>query len=126
MNFKQTNPTFAGMSTIRQNKVASIVQKELGNFFQREASVYFGGAMITVTQVRLSPDLGVAKVYLSIFSRKMEKREVHQFIVSQAKEIRYKLGKEVGKQLRVVPELIFYPDDSIDYAESISKLLKDS
>ncbi len=111
------------MSTIRQNKVASLIQKELGNFFQREASIYFGGAMITVTQVRMSPDLGVAKVFLSIFS-KLDKKEVYQFIVSQAKEIRFKLGKEVGKQLRIVPELIFYPDDSIDYAESINKLLK--
>lgn len=111
------------MSTIRQNKVAALIQKELGNFFQREASVYFGGAMITVTQVRMSPDLGVAKVYLSIFT-KLDKQEVHKFIVSQAKEIRFKLGKEVGKQLRIVPEVIFYLDDSADYAEKITKLLK--
>jgi ribosome-binding factor A len=110
------------MSTIRQQKVEALVQLELGNFFQREASVYFGGAMITVTHVRMSPDLGVAKVYLSIFS-KMDKKEVLQFIISQTKEIRFKLGKEVKKQLRIVPELIFYADDSIDYAESISKLL---
>jgi len=111
------------MSTIRQNKVASLIQKELGNFFQRESAVYFGGSMITVTQVRMSPDLGVAKVYLSIFT-KLDKKEVLEFIVSQAREIRFKLGKEVGKQLRIVPEIIFYPDDSIDYAESINKLLK--
>lgn len=112
------------MSTIRQQKVAALIQKELGNFFQREASVYFGGAMITVSMVRMSPDLGVAKVYLSIFSTKIDKKEVKQFIDSQNKEIRFKLGKQVGKQLRIVPELIFYLDDSIDYAENIDNLLK--
>lgn len=112
------------MSTIRQQKVASLIQKELGNFFQREASVYFGGAMITVSMVRMSPDLGVAKVYLSIYSTKMDKREIKKFIDTQTKEIRFKLGKEVGKQLRIVPELIFYLDDSLDYAEKIDNLLK--
>ncbi len=112
------------MSTIRQQKVASLIQQELGNFFQREASVYFGGAMITVSMVRMSPDLGVAKVYLSIYSTKMDKREIKKFIDTQTKEIRFKLGKEVGKQLRIVPELIFYLDDSLDYAEKIDNLLK--
>ncbi|MFZ5553153.1 MAG: 30S ribosome-binding factor RbfA [Bacteroidota bacterium] len=111
------------MSTIRQNKVAALLQKELGNFFLRESKTYFAGAMITVTVVRVSPDLGYAKVYLSIFGVN-NREEVFHFIESQNKEIRYKIGKEVGKQLRVVPELSFFYDDSLDYAEGIDKLLK--
>ncbi len=111
------------MSTIRQQKVAALLQKELGNFFQRESRTYFGGAMITVTVVRVSPDLAVAKTYLSIYGTK-DREEIFRFIESQSREIRYKLGQQVGKQLRVVPELIFYFDDSIDYAEQIGQLLK--
>jgi ribosome-binding factor A len=111
------------MTTIRQNKVSALLQKEIGMFFQRESKTYFGGAMITVTVVRVSPDLSSAKVYLSIFGVK-DREEVFQFILSQTKEIRFKIGQAVGKQLRVVPELSFIFDDSIDYAEEISKLLK--
>lgn len=111
------------MSTIRQQKVAALLQQELGTFFQRESKTYFGGAMITVTVVRVSPDLAMAKVYLSIYGGP-PRDEVFQFIVSQTREIRYKLGQEVGKQLRVVPELVFILDDSISYAEEINKLLK--
>lgn len=118
--------TFAAlkiMSSIRQNKVNALLQKELGNFFLRESKTYFGGAMITVTVVRVSPDLGYAKVFLSIYGVK-DREEVFRFIETQNKEIRYKLGKEVGKQLRIVPEISFFYDDSLDYAEGIDKLLK--
>ncbi len=73
--------------------------------------------------MRVSPDLGYAKVYLSIFGVN-NREEVFHFIESQNKEIRYKIGKEVGKQLRVVPEFSFFYDDSLDYAEGIDKLLK--
>lgn len=111
------------MSTIRQQKVAALLQKELGTFFQRESVTYFGGSMITVTVVRMSPDLAMAKVYISIY-RGPPREEVFRFIVSQTKEIRYKIGQETGKQLRVVPELAFYLDDSINYAQEIDRLLK--
>ncbi len=79
--------------------------------------------MISVTVVRVSPDFSVAKVYLSIYAGP-PREEVFQFIVSQTREIRYKLGQQIGKQMRIVPELIFYLDDSINYAEEINQLLK--
>ena len=118
-----TNYYICRMTTIRQNKVSALLQKEIGMFFQRESKTYFGGAMITVTIVRVSPDLSSAKVYLSIFGVK-DPAEVFQFIQSQTREIRYKIGQSVGKQLRVVPDLMFILDDSMDYAEEINKLLK--
>lgn len=111
------------MSTVRQQKVAVLLQKEIASFFQRESKTYFAGAMISVTTVRVSPDLAAAKVYLSIFGTK-SKEEVFRFIETQTKEIRFKIGQKVGKQLRVVPELIFFFDDSLDYADSINQLLK--
>ena len=79
--------------------------------------------MISVTQVRVSPDLGIAKSYLSLFPSD-NREEVIEEIRSHAKEIRYILGKKVGQQLRHIPELHFYLDDSFDYAEQIDQLLK--
>jgi ribosome-binding factor A len=77
-----------------------------------------------VTNVRVSPDLGVAHAYLSIFpSEKAE--ELVKNINENVKSVRYDLGKRVGKQLRVVPELKFHVDDSLDYIEHIDRLLKD-
>lgn len=111
------------MSTIRQQKVANLLLKEIASFFQRESKTYFGGAMISVTVVRVSPDLASAKVYLSIFGTP-DKEEVFKFIETQTKEIRFIIGKQVGKQLRVVPDLSFFFDDSLDYADSINQLLK--
>jgi len=79
--------------------------------------------MISVTQVRVSPDLGVARSYLSLFPSN-NREEVIEEIRKHTKEIRYILGKKVGQQLRHIPELFFYLDDSFDYAEKIDKLLK--
>lgn len=112
------------MSSIRQQKVAALLQKEIASFFQRESKTYFAGAMISVTQVRVSPDLSSAKVYLSVFATR-DKEEIFHFIETQTKEIRFIIGKQVGKQLRVVPELMFFFDDSLDYAENISNLLNE-
>lgn len=110
------------MESIRQSKVARLMQKELGQYFQQEASKLVPGGMITVTIVRMSPDLGLAKVYLSIFpSEKSEEAMIE--INHAAKSIRYQLGKLVRHQLRIVPDLIFYLDDSLDYAEKIDDLL---
>ena len=109
--------------SIRQQKVASLLQKELAVIFQRESRNLFKGALITVTVVRVTPDLGFAKVYLSFFLTE-DKDELLKNIRSHNSKIRYDLGKAVGKQLRIVPELQFYKDDSIDYAMNINELLK--
>lgn len=111
------------MTTIRQNRVSSLLQKELASFFQRESKSYFGGAIISVTVVRVSADLAIAKVYLSVYAKE-NREEIFRFIDSQTSQIRYLIGKQLGKQLRIVPELHFYYDDSLDYAEHINKLLK--
>jgi ribosome-binding factor A len=109
-------------NSIRQQKVATLIQKELAVIFQRESKNMFKGALITVTVVRITPDLGFAKVYLSFFLTE-DKDALLESVRSHKSTIRYELGKAVGKQLRIVPELQFFRDDSIDYAMNINELL---
>lgn len=90
----------------------------------RQKQTSFHNAMITVTVVRISPDLSVAKVYLSIFSPKKKKEEVMENIKEKTKWVRAELSKKLRYQLMKIPELIFNIDDSLDYLENIDKLLK--
>ena len=111
------------MESIRQNKIARLLQKELANIFQKESRNLFGGKIITVTVVRVTPDLSIAKVYLSIFP--FEDKDNFSDIVNQSsKTIRNYLGNKIRHQLRIIPELVFYQDDSLDYIENINRLLK--
>ncbi|MBN3035281.1 MAG: ribosome-binding factor A [Bacteroidales bacterium] len=110
------------METTRQQKVARLIQKDLGMIFQEEGVSAFGGAMITVTKVYVTRDMSVARVYLSLFSTP-DKEGLMELIRSNTREIRYKLGIRIGKQVRVIPDLAFYIDDSLDYIERIEKLL---
>lgn len=111
------------MDSNRQQKVNRLIQKELSEIFLLETKKMHG-VFISVTNVRVSPDLGVAHAYLSIFpSEKAE--ELVKNINENVKSVRYDLGKRVGRQLRVVPELTFHVDDSLDYIEHIDRLLKD-
>ena len=114
---------FTFMESVRQQKVNKLIQKELAEIFRGNSKTLFTGAFISVTVVRISPDLGSAKVYLSIMSAK-NKKEIFKLIEDQASVIRKKLGHMVGKQLRVTPELTFFIDDSLDYAMKIEELLK--
>ena len=111
------------METTRQKKVARLIQKELGEIFQRESKTMFGGAFITVTGVRMSPDLSVAKAYLSLFAVK-DRNALMAEIKKQTKEIRTKMSEKIKKQVRIIPNLDFHIDDSLDYAEKIENLLK--
>ena len=111
------------MDSIRQNKVNSLLQRELAVIFQQEARNLLPGGLITVSAVRTSPDLGVAKGFLSLFPVK-DKAAVIAHIKDQQNRLRGLLGGRIGKQMRVVPELLFYLDDSLDRAELIDKLLK--
>lgn len=111
------------MDSVRQQKVNKLLAKELAEIFRSEARSLFGGGFISVTQVRVSPDLGSAKVYLSIMATK-DKQAIFRLVESQNHAIRRRLGMAVGKQLRVVPELFFFIDDSLDYAMRIEELLK--
>lgn len=110
-----------GQST-RQRKVSRQIQRDLSELFQRNASTFGVGRMVTVTAVRITPDLEMARVYLSVFPSSDAKTVLAQ-ISAQAREIRYQLGQRVRHQLRVVPELHFAVDDSLDYIENIDRLL---
>jgi len=114
------------MASIRQEKVANLIKQELAIIFQQHSRDLFGGAFITVTVVRMSPDLGLAKAYLSFFATGgTDKNEMLAMVRSQVSRVRGILGKKVGKQLRIVPELAFYLDDSLDYADKIDDLLNE-
>jgi ribosome-binding factor A len=111
------------MATVRMEKVAALIQRELAIIFQQHMNSHFSGTMITVTNVRMSPDMGIAKAYLSFFP--VEKRDASlQEVNTKKLLVRKWLGEKVGKQLRIVPELHFFVDDSLDYYEEIDKLLK--
>jgi len=112
------------METTRQHKISRLLQKDLSDIFQRESTSLFGKAMITVTKVHVSSDLSAAKIYLSLFATN-DKDELMKIIQHHSKELRFKLGRRVGRQIRVVPDLHFFMDDSLDYIEKIEKLLDD-
>ncbi|HEY8403556.1 MAG TPA: 30S ribosome-binding factor RbfA [Flavobacteriales bacterium] len=111
------------MAGIRLEKVGSLIKRELSIIFQQNTNTLFDGMMITVTQVRVSPDLSIAKVYLSFFPS--EKKEAGlELVKGKDFQIKKLLTAEVGKQLRKVPVLHYYIDDSLDYYEEIERLLK--
>lgn len=112
------------MDTKRQSKISRLIQRELSEIFQKEGSAIIASVMVTVTLVRISPDLSSAKVYLSLFPAPDKKESLKQ-IVSKAKNIRFELGKRLKNQLRIIPELFFYIDDTLDYIENIDNLLKE-
>jgi ribosome-binding factor A len=118
------NLTFAPMTTTRQHKVSRLLQRELADYLQKNGSGITGGKMVTVTVVRISPDLGVAKVYVSLFPGE-NLEDALQSISERALMIRREMGKRLGKQLRHIPEFVFYLDDSLDYIDNIDHLLSD-
>lgn len=111
-----------GEST-RQLKVSKELQRHLAEIIRSRGMAAFDGAMITVSGVRISPDLAVAKVYVSIFPS-AKSAAVMKMVEDASKSIRGELGRKVAKQLRIVPELVFCLDDSLDYVEHIDELLK--
>ena len=110
------------METTRQNKISRLIQKELSEIFLLQTKS-MNGVLVSVSAVRISPDMSIARVYLSVFpSEKAE--EMVKNINNNMKSIRYELGTRVRHQLRIIPELKFFVDDSLDYAERIDELLK--
>jgi|ERR1035437_5039161 ribosome-binding factor A len=110
------------METTRQQKISRMLQKELGEIFLLYARE-IQGTLITVTSVRISPDLGIARTHLSIFPSDKSKAVLAR-VQEDTRAIRYDLGKRVRYQLRIVPELFFHIDDSLDYLENIDNLLR--
>ena len=111
------------MESTRQKKVARLVLKELSQIFNIESKNILGSIMISITAVRISPDLGYANIYLSVFPV-TDPEDALEKIKKNRSLLRKKLGIAVRNQLRVVPELNFYIDDSAEYSEQIDKLLK--
>lgn len=111
------------VESTRQQKVSRQIQKDISDIFIKEGAEYVRGAMVSVTKVRISPDLASAKVYVSVFP--FDKAEaILQSLNNNIPSIRRALGNRVRLQLRIVPELFFYIDDSLEYVENIERLLK--
>ncbi len=110
------------MQETRQNRIARLLQKELSLIFQSQTRMMHG-VMVSVTRVRISPDLSICTAYLSIFPSERG-QELIENITKNAQTIRYELGTRVRNQLRIIPELRFFIDDSLDYIEHIDELLK--
>ena len=110
------------MQETRQNRISRLLQKELSLIFQSQTRAMHG-VMVSVTRVKISPDLSICTAYLSVFpSEKGE--EILKNINANEKTIRYDLGTRVRNQLRIIPELRFFIDASLDYIEHIDELLK--
>ena len=103
------------METTRQNKISRLIQKELSDIFQRQTSA-MRGVLVSVSACRISPDLSICRAYLSVFPSERA-QEIVQNINNNQKQVRFELGTRVGKQLRIIPELKFFIDDSLDYVD---------
>ena len=110
------------METTRQNKISRLIQKELSEIYLLQTKS-MNGVLVSVSAVRISPDMSIARVYLSVFPSERS-QEIVKNINDNMKSIRYELGTRVRHQLRIIPELKFFVDDSLDYAERIDELLK--
>ena len=111
------------MKNIRQKKASRLLEKELSDIFRQDSPRILGTIMISVTKVRISSDFSVAKVFLSLFPN-TNSEELIENIKSKQSHFRNLLAKRIRNQLRIIPELYFYLDDSADYADEIDRLLK--
>ncbi|MCS2504671.1 30S ribosome-binding factor RbfA [Phocaeicola vulgatus] len=102
--------------------MSRLIQKELSEIFLLQTKS-MNGVLVSVSAVRISPDMSIARVYLSVFPSERS-QEIVKNINDNMKSIRYELGTRVRHQLRIIPELKFFVDDSLDYAERIDELLK--
>jgi ribosome-binding factor A len=111
------------MATIRQNKVSRLLQREMGDIFQKEGKNILPGSLITVTNVEVTADLSIAKVYITVLG-KSTPTEALEILMTKKSELRHELSHKVKHQLRIVPELRFYIDESYDAMMHIEQLLK--
>jgi len=109
------------MESKRQQKFAGVIQQDLAAIFQRGGMGYLPNTMITITKVRVTPDLAIARVFLSFFNN-TNPQSALQIIKSHASEIRYKLGARIKDQVRIIPQLEFFVDDTSEYVERMDKI----
>jgi len=113
------------MQSTRQNKICRLIQQDMGEIFLREMKSVLGPSLITVTGVRITPDLSIARIHVSIMViGEGTPESILALIRENTSDLRYRLGLREGKQLRIIPHLEFYLDDSLDYIENIERLLK--
>ena len=124
------------METKRQQKISRLIQQDMGDIFLREMKPVLGNSLITVTGVRITPDLSIARIHVSIMPigtipsqdgsepQPATKQGIIDAILTHASDLRRRLGLREGKQLRIIPKLEFYLDDSLDYIENIENLLR--
>jgi len=117
------HPKIKKMESTRQKKVSRLIQKELADIFLKNNKDLAPGKLVSITIVRVSPDLSFAKVFLSVFPS-TNQDEVLDTYREHVSKIRFELGQKVRTQLRIVPEIAFFIDDSLDYIDNIDKLLK--
>lgn len=110
------------METTRQQKISRLIQKELSDIFQKQTKG-MNGVLVSVSTVRISPDMSICRAYLSVFPSERS-AEILENVNKSAREVRYELGTRVRHQLRIIPELKFFLDDSLDYIDRIDALLK--
>lgn len=110
-----------GTESKRQQRFAGVIQQDLAELFQREGKTWAPGAFITVTRVRVTPDLAIARVFLSFLNTATAKEDLAA-ISTKTNEIRYKLGARIKNQARIVPQLEFFLDDTNEYVEHMDKL----
>ncbi len=109
------------METKRQQKFAGVIQKDLAEIFQREGMNFLPNTLLTITRVRVTPDLAIARVFLSFFNA-ADPAIALKTIKAHSSEIRYKLGTRIKNQARIVPQLEFFIDDTSDYVNKMDKL----
>jgi ribosome-binding factor A len=109
------------MESKRQQKFAGVIQQDLATIFQREGNNYLPGTMVTITKVRVTPDLAIARIFLSFFNS-TNNQVALQTIKLHASEIRYKLGARIKDQVRIIPQLEFFIDDTSEYVDRMDKI----
>jgi ribosome-binding factor A len=109
--------------TTRQQKYARLIQKELSEIFQRDKKGILDNAFVTIADVKVSTDLSVAKIYISMLLAK-DREKLLEKINARKKEIRKALGENIGKQVRIIPDLVFFIDEVEENAQRIEDLIK--
>lgn len=110
------------MESMRQQKMARQIQKDLGDIFLRYGRDYFGHLMVTITEIEITPDLSIASVYLSVFPNENTKTFFEK-VEARKSEIRRRLGNQMSKRARIIPELNFYHDETTEHASHMDKLI---
>ncbi|MEO5674481.1 MAG: 30S ribosome-binding factor RbfA [Chitinophagales bacterium] len=111
------------MEKVKQKKIASLIQQALSEIFQKENLSMVKGGMVTISDVEVSPDLGIAKVYLSLFQIKDPKIFLDE-LKDHAHELRHQLGNKIKNQVRRIPELHFYLDETLDHVFRLEEIFK--